>query len=118
MSFYLAIAKAIAIWSSQSDAFDFSRYEEFSCDRVGLSRQRVTLWQVLIWEKKDDAVEPVARKRKTHHSRASTPETQCTTPYSLPPPPYGASMSSRATPTPREPAYTDIEDVALKVDSI
>jgi len=40
----------------------FPRYEEFSCDRVGLARQRVTLWQVMIWEKKDDAVEPVSRK--------------------------------------------------------
>jgi len=58
----LAIAKAIAICKSQSYAFDCPRYEEFSCDRVGLARQRVTLWQVLIWEKKDDAADPVARK--------------------------------------------------------
>jgi len=48
---------------------------------------------------------PFARQHPT--------ETQCTTPYSLSPPPYATSMSSPATQTPREPTYTDIEDVAL-----
>jgi len=48
---------------------------------------------------------PFARQHPT--------ETQCTSPYSLPPPPYATSLSSPATPTPREPANTDIEDVVL-----
>jgi len=58
----LAIAKAIPICKRHSYAFNFPRYEEFSCDRVGLAWQRVTLWQVLILEEKDDTVERVARK--------------------------------------------------------
>jgi len=62
MAFSIATAKAIAISESQLYASDCPRYEEFSCDRVGLAKQRVTLWQVLNWEKEDVAVDPVARQ--------------------------------------------------------
>jgi len=41
-------------------------------------------------------------------------EAQCATAYSLPPASHATSMSSPATPTPRGPAFTDKEDLALR----
>jgi len=64
----VVIARAIAIGESQPSAFECPRNEEFSCDRFGRSRHRVTLWKDFIWAKS---------RRRRRSCRAAVKEPPC-----------------------------------------